>query len=501
MYGWSIGNKPKGFGIVLVIICIFLSAANAFEWEEEIRLSEADDHMSSISDIEAYEDNIYVVWAESMEEQYEAYLRRSPDNGETWLSGEWLTENDGYDSRSASIAVYEDNIHLVWVDTRNVDSLHPDPDIYYKRSLDNGETWSTDEKLASEVSFGLYGSPQIKAWEDNVFVMWCGYKDGFKLSYRRSTSNGLDWEDETMLTGPGYAYQTSSSLATWENYVYVAWIDYSQSCVRFKISEDWGSSWVETKKVDDLTGNAYMYGASVAVWEENVHIGWYDNRDNEREVYYDCSYDNGKSWDVDKKLTTRPEGYSRYLNHGPRLAAWGDYVIAILHCSFYRDYWGEELKYCFSANNGQTWCDAAEFTPDDSFNSQSPKIAVSQGNVHTVWWDGRHGHAEVYYKRGKIESGVAGSPSSDLKGYSLEVFSSRQTVGYTIPKRTKVNLSFYDGSGRAVRTLVSETKNAGYHQVDWDGCDDQGSLLPAGIYFCRLRAERFSVTRKVLILR
>ncbi len=55
-----------------------------------------------------------------------------------------------------------------------------------------------------------------------------------------------------------------------------------------------------------------------------------------------------------------------------------------------------------------------------------------------------------------------------------------------------------DLSGRRVRHLASDWAAAGTHRVTWDGRDDAGALLPAGLYLARVRsAEGVATTRIV----
>jgi flagellar hook assembly protein FlgD len=55
--------------------------------------------------------------------------------------------------------------------------------------------------------------------------------------------------------------------------------------------------------------------------------------------------------------------------------------------------------------------------------------------------------------------------------------------------------------GQKVRTLVDENKMPGEYQVVWDGKDDKGNEVSSGIYFYRLKTEKFSETKKMLLLR
>jgi hypothetical protein len=58
-----------------------------------------------------------------------------------------------------------------------------------------------------------------------------------------------------------------------------------------------------------------------------------------------------------------------------------------------------------------------------------------------------------------------------------------------------VNLSVYDILGRQVSVLVNDRRDAGVHDVKFDG-----SMLASGVYFYRLQAGDFVETRKLLIL-
>jgi hypothetical protein len=51
-----------------------------------------------------------------------------------------------------------------------------------------------------------------------------------------------------------------------------------------------------------------------------------------------------------------------------------------------------------------------------------------------------------------------------------------------------VELAIFDGAGRLLRTLVNEYRESGSHIVQWDGRDETGAVVSAGIYFARARS-------------
>jgi hypothetical protein len=65
----------------------------------------------------------------------------------------------------------------------------------------------------------------------------------------------------------------------------------------------------------------------------------------------------------------------------------------------------------------------------------------------------------------------------------------------------RVELDVLDVNGRRVRTLLHGALDAGTHAATWDGRSDQGTRLPAGIYFVRLRTGATIESRKVVLAR
>jgi hypothetical protein len=69
-------------------------------------------------------------------------------------------------------------------------------------------------------------------------------------------------------------------------------------------------------------------------------------------------------------------------------------------------------------------------------------------------------------------------------------------IRYALPERARVAIVLYDVSGREVRTLINAELNPGYHdlRLTTDG-------LSSGIYFCRMTAEYFTETKRLVLLR
>ena len=69
-----------------------------------------------------------------------------------------------------------------------------------------------------------------------------------------------------------------------------------------------------------------------------------------------------------------------------------------------------------------------------------------------------------------------------------------------MPQQTFVNLTVYDITGTKVKILLSTQKQHGYHSVIWDGTDDSGHELAAGVYFIQLTTRNFNKTKKIVLI-
>ena len=75
-------------------------------------------------------------------------------------------------------------------------------------------------------------------------------------------------------------------------------------------------------------------------------------------------------------------------------------------------------------------------------------------------------------------------------------------VTFAVPRTGFVDLSVFDLSGRRVRTLTRDFREAGSYVATWSGRDDRGDLVRNGIYFLRLRGpDQRTVTTKIVLSR
>jgi len=80
-------------------------------------------------------------------------------------------------------------------------------------------------------------------------------------------------------------------------------------------------------------------------------------------------------------------------------------------------------------------------------------------------------------------------------------FNNATVFKYQIPTKTHVVIEIFNLLGRKIKTIVDETKDAGFYTVSWDGFDNQGLPVVSGIYFYHMSANSFKATRKLTVVR
>ena len=75
-------------------------------------------------------------------------------------------------------------------------------------------------------------------------------------------------------------------------------------------------------------------------------------------------------------------------------------------------------------------------------------------------------------------------------------FNPTTTIRYQLPEAEYVTVAIYDLQGRLVETLVDGEKAAGRYSVTW-----HAENQPSGVYFYRIRAGKFTATKKLLLLK
>ncbi|RJP76345.1 MAG: M6 family metalloprotease domain-containing protein [Candidatus Zixiibacteriota bacterium] len=93
-------------------------------------------------------------------------------------------------------------------------------------------------------------------------------------------------------------------------------------------------------------------------------------------------------------------------------------------------------------------------------------------------------------------SAAAAPADFRLLGAHPNPFNPETAIGYRLPAPGLITLRVYDTAGRVVTTLVNGWRDAGAHEVTFDGAG-----LASGVYLVRLEAGDFTQTQKIVLLK
>ncbi|NIA31449.1 MAG: T9SS type A sorting domain-containing protein [Actinobacteria bacterium] len=80
-------------------------------------------------------------------------------------------------------------------------------------------------------------------------------------------------------------------------------------------------------------------------------------------------------------------------------------------------------------------------------------------------------------------------------------FNPTTLIKYQLPKGENVEISIYNSVGQEIQQLVNEKKPAGNYSISWNGTDNNGKIVPAGIYIYRMRAGDYVAIKKMLLVK
>jgi uncharacterized protein YkwD len=74
-------------------------------------------------------------------------------------------------------------------------------------------------------------------------------------------------------------------------------------------------------------------------------------------------------------------------------------------------------------------------------------------------------------------------------------------ISYSVPEPMPVRLRVYDPTGRSVVSLIDKSHQSGIYQLTWDGKDNSGNPVGAGVYLLCLDNGRETHTRSLVVVR
>ncbi len=96
---------------------------------------------------------------------------------------------------------------------------------------------------------------------------------------------------------------------------------------------------------------------------------------------------------------------------------------------------------------------------------------------------------------------VASPQTFELAQNYPNPFNPTTNIGFRVAESEFISLQIFDISGRLVKTLLNESRDAGEYTVQWDATNSQGQRVGSGIYFYKITAGDFQQVRKMMLIK
>lgn len=496
-------------------IALFMAAtcfaSTAFTWDPDMPLSQIDDTASTLSQsfqraiAVSQNGRIHVVWDDGRvtpdpDVYYGVWYKYSDNIGSSWSNDAFISPSLGapyypnYTNTSPSIAIiYPDQIHVLW---DGVDEPFMNGYVIYGRLPDNGESWS-------EMLLNKYWSAEMSGFNSlssNLTDYLMFYDEQWvpqfletRLLGLLSTDNGSAWNDAgwhgfSTVGKSDYAPCTACDTNNVGCLVWSSVDSLNRSIVLFGLVPGGESKLVPYPGSGSRT-NAYIESNFTG----KLYVVWSDTRDGNGEIYFKKS--TSGAWTSDTRLTNTAGNSNEPVivlgAPGKIYLVWTDNSDG-----------NYELYFKYSEDDGLTWSSDAQLT-DSPGSRSSPHIAISptKDMIYVAWNDTRDGNNEVYFKRGVVPIGI----NESVRENRPEILKVNPTISRTgfriaISGNKKSFLRIFDAGGREFKVYSIPT-NGLDNVIIWNGMDDRGYKVPAGIYFIELEESNYKETRKATILK
>jgi hypothetical protein len=343
---------------------------------------------------------VYTVWQDGRAGggNYDIFFNRSSDGGQTWLlNATGPLDNTvapaSSNSQYPKIATSGNNVYIVWEDYRYGGGTGA---IFFNRSLDNGQTWQTEQDLDKDPTWPSE-RPVIAAIGNYVYVAWQDLRSGqYDIYFTYSSNNGASWNPPTRVDlgdGAGNTISNFPRLACTGNYVYCLWRDGRTAYTRpyFNYSSNNGATWQATSvNLSTVVGSFSSdlpYRGGIECTGTHVYATWIDNRSGTFQVFFNASHDNGATWGNERAVSSPPVAGVDCQYHS--MAYSGNYVY--VGWADDRTMMGSPVHDCYfdySSDNGSTWhsTDIGPLNPSHSGKGAFWMNLQTDGNyVYATW--------------------------------------------------------------------------------------------------------------------
>src|SRR5215211_5009016 len=321
--------------------------------------------------------------------------------------------NNIEDSVYAQIAAVNNTVYLVWQESVNDKSNKNNYDVYFKKSENNGNTFSKPINLSNNTGFSEH--PQIAVTKNGIYIVWADNtnSNNTEIMFTKSEDNGTTFSKVINLS-KNSKNSNNVEISAFDENVYVVWQDIDDqnnnnnknSSIMFKSSIDSGNTFNDTIELANNMNEAYP---KVNSYQDYVYIVWNSenndfSKDNENSgLFFIKSYDKGNSFTnphIIQVTKSENKNSSEKINHPTN-------VEIANHDSSYivwQDIISKENQDIFIANIKNVFQSTKLVNLSNNTGiSECPQIAVANNHIYVVWEDITPGNHEILFTKGTVQ--------------------------------------------------------------------------------------------------
>jgi hypothetical protein len=241
---------------------------------------------------------LHVVFEDTTPGNEEIYYKKSTDAGATWSGAKRLTFTDGYSWIPSIVSYAPSSLFIVWYD-----ATPGNDEVYFLKSTDAGATWSTSQRLTTTANPSIYPAIAVDS-VGGLHVVWSeGEYGAQEIYYQKSTDSGETWSTIQRLTWTAGDSIVPEMAVGPSDKLHLVWCDNTSenSELYYKSSTDFGSTWTSSKRLTWTTNDANdpslsidALGTLALIWE-SAALAFDD-------LYYKKSTDAGLTWSTSQRI-------------------------------------------------------------------------------------------------------------------------------------------------------------------------------------------------------
>jgi len=326
-----------------------------------------------------------------------------------WTAETQLTTDTSFDAYPSVVQMKDGKMWVVWQSNR-ISGPRQTWKIFYR--VRDGSFWTEDTLLAMNETwqngkFRWYDwhdvTPSILETKNGVvWIVWATNRTGnYDIFFKTTDDNGLTWTDERQLTTSAENDNAPAICQTSDQAILIVWqrkLSGSENYDIFlKKTLDYGSTWSSDTR---LTTNSAPDKLPSIIQARNgrIWVVWQSYRDNDMDIYYKTSLDNGAKWSTETRLTTEND-----LDTDPAIYQTISGRIWVVYASRQPVQTSQDDLYYMTSDNGVTWSSRVQLTNDVN-DDLYPAITQSKDRkIWVVWVSDRalqpDGNPDVFYKK------------------------------------------------------------------------------------------------------